>query len=190
MKAKSEMRVRRESLRFRAMGISNWVKDLENKKLYSCQFYDFDYHDGKNITPEEYKRILEIFPYDCILYGTKHGLHFISFALLKGLNYTKAKAIKTSKDLGKQDYWTEAKDLTLRISDKWGFTKILKKRFSISKKPKFKGILKNPNNYIISNRHLEFYHNYMGLPDWVYYRYKDCDKRDYKIKIYHYKTRD
>ena len=33
----------------------------------------------------EFKRIMEIFPYDCLMYATKHGIQFISFALLKGL---------------------------------------------------------------------------------------------------------
>ena len=172
----------------RTMGISNWVFDENKKELYSIQFYDFDYNDH-NISKAELDRISDIFPYDCLMYGTKHGIQFISFALLHGLRYTKTKTIETSKDLGKQDYWTEAKDLTLRIAPKWKESRF-KKRHIISKKPKFRGLIKIPTDYIISEKHLEFYHNFMNLPEWVYNKYNACDKRDYKIKIYHYKTRD
>lgn len=175
-------------LNVRTMGISNWVKDEKNKKLYSVQFYDYD-NNNHSISNAELDRISDIFPYDCLMYSTKHGIQFISFALLHGLRYTKTKAIETSKDLGKQDYWTEAKDLTLRIAPKWKVNHF-KKRQIISKKPKFRGIIKNPTDYIISEKHLEFYLKFMDLPEWVYNKYDACDKRDYKIKLYHYKTRD
>lgn len=108
-----------EELPLRTMGISNWCKDDTVKKLYSVQFYDYDFNGSKELKKEVLNRILEIFPLDCIMYSTKHGIHFISFALRMGLRYTKSRAVKTSKDLGKQDYWTEAKDLTLRIAPKW-----------------------------------------------------------------------
>jgi len=180
--------IKGDFLNVRTMGISNWVKDEKNKKLYSVQFYDFDF-DSDFITKTELERIRDIFPYDCLMYETKHGIQFISFALLHGLRYTKTKAIETSKDLGKQDYWTEAKDLTLRIAPKWKQNRF-KKRQIISKKPKFRGIIKNPTDYIISEKHLEFYLKFMNLPQWVYDKYGHCDKRDYKIKLYHYKTRD
>lgn len=175
-------------LNVRTMGISNWVYDESKKELYSVQFYDYDYN-GHDISNAELDRISDIFPYDCLMYATKHGIQFISFALLHGLRYTKTKAIETSKDLGKQDYWTEAKDLTLRIAPKWK-EKRFKNRVIISKMPKFRGIIKNPTDYIISEKHLEFYLKFMDLPEWVYNKYDACDKRDYKIKLYHYKTRD
>jgi len=191
---KTEMRTKKKSLKLRTMGISNWVYDTENKKAYSIQFYDFDVSEDlegkRDVIKNIVKRILAIFPYDCILYRTKHGIHFISFALLHGLRITKSRAVETSKILGHQDYWTEAKDLTLRISDKWKIKKFSKNRIKVSKKPKFLALIKKPNNYIISEKHLEFYYKFMGLPLWVYNKYNSCDKRDYKIKIYHYKTRD
>ena len=184
-----KMRMNKKGLNLRTMGISNRAYDSENKKTYSVQFYDYDYKN-ENITEGELKRILEIFPYDCIMYGTKQGIHFISFSLLKGLSYTKAKAIETSKALGNQDYWTQANDLTLRVSPKWKQYRFSKMYKIISKKPKFKGLVKEPNKYRISNKHLEFYFKYMDLPLWVYNKYNDCDKKDYRIKLYHYKTRD
>jgi len=180
-----KLKSKKYKLNVRTMGISNFCKDPE-ENIYSIQFYDFDYNGETNITPEEQEKILEIFPYDCILYKTKHGLQFIGFALLRGLFTTKARAIQTSKELGKQDYWTVGKDLTLRVAPKWK----LDTREVISNKPKFLGVLKKPNQYIVSGKHLDFYKKYMGLPEWVYNRYLDCDRRDYSIKIYHYKTRD
>ena len=173
-------------LTLRTMGISNWCKDTVNKKLYSIQFYDYDLNDSNKVP---ISKIMEIFPLDCIMYETKHGIQFISFALRMGLRYTKSRAVQTSKELGKQDYWTEAKDLTLRVSPKWKI-KLLKKRQIISKKPKFLGIVKSPDKNIISGKHLEFYFKYMDLPEKIYNLYQDCDIRNYKIKVYHYKTRD
>lgn len=184
-----DLKRNKNSLDLRTMGISNWCKDVKektNRNLYSIQFYDYD---GKEWNNKILKRIMEIFPLDCLMYETKHGIHFISFALRYGLKYTKTKAIETSKALGNQDYWTEAKDLTLRVSAKWKRT-FFNSHKIISKKPKFKGLIKSPEDYIISKKHLEFYRKYMNLPKWVYDLYNSCDKRDYKIKVYHYKTRD
>ena len=185
---KSELR-NKEKLPLRAMGVSNWCKDTIEKRLYSIQFYDFDLNGSKELKSDDLKKILEIFPLDCIMYSTKHGIHFISFAIRMGLRYTKSRAVKMSKDLGKQDYWTEAKDLTLRVSPKWKVN-FLKKRRIISKKPEFLGILKSPDKNIVSKKHLEFYFRFMNLPEEIYNLYQDCDLREYKIKIYHYKTRD
>lgn len=176
-------------LNLRAMGISNWVMNSKLKKRYSVQFYDYDFDgDGHNIHQSIVNKIMEIFPYDCIMYETKHGIHFISFALLHGLHVTKARVLKTTKTIGKQDYWTISKDLTLRISRKT--QKTFYGRKVISDKPKFKGVAKFPSVYRISNQHLEFYHKYMDLPDWVYNLYDNCEKFNYAIKIYHYKTRN
>jgi len=185
MKAKSELRIK-EKLPLRAMGISNRVYDTKNKKHYSVQFYDFD---GDKLKAKELNRIKEIFPYDLIMYQTKHGFHFISFALLHGLRYTKSKAVETSKELGNQDYWTEAKDLTLRVSPKWKLRKF-RKRKVISCKPRFFIQVKKPNGYIVSNKHVEFYFKYMNLPETIYNEYQECILKDYSIRVYHYKTRD
>lgn len=186
MKAKKKGELRIEGkLPLRTMGISNRSYDRENKKTYSIQFYDFDGIFGIR----DYNLIISIFPYDLLVYKTKHGYHFISFALLHGLNITKARAIALSKFIEDQDYWTEAKDLTLRISPKWKCRR-LRKRKVISCKPTFFTLIKKPEGYIISNKHLEFYFKYMNLPKEIYQQYDDCDKRDYEIRIYHYKTRD
>lgn len=179
----------KEKLKLRTMGISNWVYDRENKKRYSIQFYDYD-HNGGEIYQDILQKIMQIFPYDMIMYSTKHGIHFISFSLLQGLNRTKSLSLKLTKELGNQDYWTTSKDLTLRIAEKWKIRRFRRKRKIISDRPRFKGLVKPPNKYKISNKHLEFYFKYMGLPKWVYEKYNDCDKKDYAIKIYHYKTRE
>ena len=171
------------------MGISNWSYDTKTKKKYSVQFYDYDFSTPeKKIPRSDLLEILKIFPYDCLMYETKQGVHFISFALLHGLGITKKRTLETSKALG-QDYWTEAKDLTLRCSAKWKPRRFRNYK-TISNKPKFKGLVKFPNKYTISKKHLEFYFKYMGLPLWVYNLYSDCIKKDYRIKNYHYKTRD
>jgi len=185
-----ELKLNKNSLNLRTMGISNRVYDKINKKMYSVQFYDYDIDKTTRMTQAELNTILKIFPYDLLLYRTKHGLHFISFALLHGLRITKSRAIETSKMLGKQDYWTQARDLTLRVSAKWKTKRFSKTYETISKKPRFSRLLKDPNNYIISEKHLEFYFKYMKLPERIYDKYSNCDKRDYELKIYHYKTRD
>jgi len=173
----------------RAMGLSNSAWDTENKKKYSVQFFDYDKKNGK-ITEHDLERILRIFPYDCLCYETKHGIHFISFALLKGMRRTKAKALECCKLLGEQDYWCSKQDLTLRVSPKWKPRKFHKMHEIVSKRPKFKAIAKKPNKYRISKNHLDFYRKFMKLPEEVYHLYDDCEKFDYKIKIYNYKTRD
>lgn len=182
-----EMRIDKDALFLRTMGISNLSYDVENKKMYSIQFYDYDKNGFDMGIPQKHSELIaSIFPYDCIMYESKHGFHFISFSLLKGKAITKARALKITKIFERQDYWCSLRDLTLRIAPKWE----LNTYKNISEKPKFKGLIRSPNKYIISEKHLEFYHDNMGLPDWVYTRYEDCDKRDYKIKIVHYKTRD
>ena len=195
-----------QKLNLRAIGLSNWAYDSEKKKRFSVQFYDYDYNGNANHIPRaDLLKILEIFPYDCLMYETKGGVHFVSFSILIGLHATKARVLKTSKSLDSQDYWSEGKDLTLRVSAKWKL-RFLRKRKIASEKPKFKGLIKTPDNliktdnkflnsknpdkYVISKNHLEFYRKYMDLPDWVYELYADCDMRDLRIKNYHYKTRD
>ena len=199
------LRYSEHKLNLRAIGISNWAYDSENKKNYSVQFYDYDYNGTKNVPRDDLLLILEMFPYDVLMYETKQGVHFISFAILLGLHTAKARVLELSKKLGNQDYFTEGKDLTLRISAKWKI-RFLRKRKIVSEKPKFKGLIKTPDNlikkpnkflnsqnidkYVISKNHLEFYKRYMDLPNWVCELYSDCDARDLKIKNYHYKTRD
>ncbi len=194
-----------QKLSLRAIGLSNWAFDSKNKKRYSVQFFDYDYNGLENIPRDDLLKILEIFPYDCLMYGTKQGVHFISFSILLGLRKAKMRVLETSKALEGQDYWTEGKDLTLRVSAKWKI-RLFRKRKIVSEKPKFKGLIKSPDNliktenpflnsknpskYVISKKHLEFYRKYMDLPNWVYEQYLDCDMRDLKIKNYHYKTRD
>jgi len=184
-----KLRKNKTVLGLRTIGISNWAYDSNTKKRYSIQFYDYDFNGENKISRSDLLKILEIFPYDVLMYETKHGIHFISFAILHGLNITKSRVLKTSKALGKQDYWTESKDLTLRASAKWKPRKFRNYK-TISERPKFKGLIRGGETFIISKKHLEFYKKYMALPFWVYNQYNACVKKDYKIKIYHYKTRD
>lgn len=178
-----------EKRKLRAMGISNWVYDVESKKRYSVQFYDYDFNGGgRHIPRNELLRIMEIFPYDCIMYETMGGIHFISFALLHGLNITKARALKLTRGLKTQDYWTSQKDLTLRVSEKWK-TRLFRGYKVVSPRPQFLGLPRPPNKYRISKKHLEFFKKNMNLPEWVYDLYSECDQRDYRTRIYHYKTR-
>lgn len=192
MKRKPEMRVKKRKLKLRALAISNWCFDKETKKKFSIQFYDYDFEGNQKTIPREHILIIkEIFPYDCIMYESKHGIHFIGFSLLKGTFRTKARAVETSKKLGNQDYWTSQNDLALRVSAKWQIRRFKRERLVVSEKPKFKGVMKEPNfEYRISNKHLEFYRKYMDLPNWVFKLYDNCDKKDLRIKVYHYKTRD
>ena len=104
------MRLDKETLNLRTMGISNWCLDKKSyskkKKRYSIQFYDYDFAGGinlnfgkkglENIPRDDLLRILEIFPYDVIMYETKHGNHIVSLALLKGLKHTKVNVLTTS----------------------------------------------------------------------------------------------
>src|SRR5665648_1118582 len=191
--------MRNEKVRkLRAIGISNSCWDKERKKKYSIQFYDYDFLEGSNkITRRELEQILKIFPYDCLAYKTAHGIHFISFSLLRGTQKTKGNALITSKIMGGQDYWCERKDLTLRVSPKWKPRIFSRWHKNMSKKPEFKMVLKNPPKYPnnsfhfrISEKHLEFYHKKMGLPDNVYNFYRECEKFNYAIKFYNYNTRD
>lgn len=181
----------------RTIGINNICYDKSNKKKYSIQFYDYDnkhldHLEYIRMAPVELKAILEIFPNDLILYRTKHGIHFISFTLLKGIYISKANVLQVTKLLNEsQDYFPYQKELTLRVSGKWGKKRFSKKRKTISKKPKFARLLKLPNkDNIISKTHLDFYFKWMGLPKEIYNLYKKCEMRNYDITISHYKTRD
>jgi len=181
-------RVPLRKLKVRAMGISNWLYDTKTKERLSVQFYDYDYDKTRSIKGV-INRILEIFPYDCIMYETKHGVQFISFSLLKGLRLTKSRSLELSKEFN-QDYWAEAKDLALRFTGKWKVNRFTGEYKTISKKPTFKGVARFPSNFRISRQLLEFYKRYMNLPQWVYDLYDNCTKFNYRIKTYHYKTRD
>ncbi len=188
-KIKTPMRIDKKLLTLRAMGISNWCFDTNTKKKYSIQFFDYDLNGKKKIPRDDLLLILRIFPYDCLMYETKHGIHFISFSILHGLGITKKRVVRLSKALKGQDYFTEQKDLTLRISAKWKPRRFRNYKI-VSNKPKFKGLIRFPNKYTISKKHLKFYFKYMNLPLWVYNLYSDCIKKDYRIRNYHYKTRD
>ena len=198
---KNEFKKDKKKFPLRCMGISNIAINTKSVKMpsdfyakkYSVQFYDFDLPKHQNtILENQIKTILEIFPYDCICYKTKHGFHFISFALLRGLRVTKARAIKLSKDLLDQDYFTKRQYLTLRISEKWKNKKFRKKYAVISDRPKFFGLLKEPaaENLMISEKHLEFYKDNLALPDFVYEKYEKCRKFDLGIELHHFTTRD
>ncbi|MFX1445767.1 MAG: hypothetical protein ACFFHV_20315 [Promethearchaeota archaeon] len=183
------LNIEKKDLFLHAIGISNLCLDPESHKLYSVQFYDYD-KNGENTLKEDILEIKEIFPYDCIMYETKHGIHFISFALLKGSYTTKARALQLTKNLEQQDYWCKLKDLTLRVSPKWVVSKIRKKYKIVSERPRFKGVVKEPNKYRISKGHLEYYKANMNLPLSVYESYLDCEMFDYRLKLTNYKTRD
>lgn len=190
---KTEMRIDKK-LNLRAIAISNWLLDTHSyskkKKRYSIQFFDYDYNGDKDrLHQATVYAIMKIFPYDCIMYETKHGIQFISFSLLKGLHITKSRVLETSRLLGEQDYWNEAKDLALRVSSKWSVNRFGNYKI-VSERPRFKGVAKYPDSYRISNQHLEFYYKFMGLPKWVYELYENCHKFNHRIKTYHYKTRD
>jgi len=178
-----------KKLNVRAMGISNWLYDTKFKKRYSVQFYDYDFVDGERLNDIR-EKVLEIFPYDCIVYETKHGVQFISFSLLKGLRITKSRSLQLTKEFGNQDYWAEAKDLALRFTSKWKVSRFNKIYTPVSFKPRFLGVARYPANFRISRQLLEFYKRYMKLPQWVYELYDNCEKYNYRIKTYHYKTRD
>lgn len=199
-----------KKLPLKAMGIANKCIDTEEimpkrfkarNKLYSIQFYDYDFNQNWKITSNIIQSILEIFPHDCFVFETKHGMHFISFSLMKGLRFSKAKVLKKSKELITQDYWSKKKYLFLRVSPKWKRTfwnKIgLKWKYKIiSDKPRFKGVLKEPElipgqKILGSKQHLEFYKNNMNFPEWLYQKYlENYEMIDLSIQIDHYHTED
>lgn len=172
-------------LTHRAMGISNTVK-LGNGTL-GVQFYDYD----GSLNPEIIKRIKQIFPSDCLIYKTQDGYHFISFSLISRFK-AKANAIMLSKEL-RQDYWSEQKDLVLRISPKW--KPMFKWYRKESPKPRFYRCITRPIahrvDFIYSRSHLEFYREYMGLPEDIYHEYTRVGMvyLEGDFKIYHYSTR-
>lgn len=103
----------------------------------------------------------------------------------------------TRKLGGNQDYGAgtfnkeeEKRDLTMRISPKW------KNRFwtwrhkVISDAPIFKMVVKKPNKYRISKKHLELFKERCNLPEEVYQLYDDCQKLDFEIKLFSYLTGD
>lgn len=173
-------------LNLRAMGISNLCWDKENGRYRSLQFYDFDGFPS----PSKLEEILNIFPYDCLAYKTKNGIHFISFTLLDKLRISKSRALEVSKGLN-QDYWCSKPYLILRISPKWK-KRLFRKKYKVkSEKPIFFELIKTPRaNHPISLRHLEFYHKNMGLPNEIYEIYSKCPMKAFPIRIHHYKARD
>jgi len=187
IEVRSKNKPLQKRLNRRALGISNVIRNPENQKIYSVQFYDVDISIYDVAFYETIQKVLEIFPYDAIAYQTKHGVHIISFALTYGRNLTKARAVEMSKRLGEQDYWTVRKDLCLRISPKWNRFHKLK-----SPKPLFLEVLREPivSDLKISGKHLEFYEKYMDLPREVSALYVNAQRRAYPIKTYSYMTRD
>lgn len=215
MNAKPEKKKTLKDFPLRAIGISNKCKDnneiMPNRfkgknNIYSIQFYDYDFDKNWKLTYGIINSILEIFPHDCIMYETKHGIHFISFALTKGLYLSKARAIKKSKELLSQDYWTKRSYLTLRISQKWrrniwNKMGITWKYKTISDKPIFKGVARLPElvnqalfpniKILGSKKHLDFYHDFLELPNWVYQQYlNNFEMLDLDIELHHYPTKD
>lgn len=201
-----------KDLKYLSLGISNRLRAREktynpyfNKwiyKSYSVQFFDYDYRkdpDGNPIpmTQREIKEIRKIFPYDCFFYDTKHGRHFISFAILHGIKISRTRALQTCKNLNlicgdpkAQDYWSSRSELVLRVSPKWRVYKKSKIYQIISLKPKFGGVLKKPEKIRVSKAHFEFYKNHMKLPEWVCDLYENCEMIDLKHTMLFYPSRD
>lgn len=191
------VKMKRKKRMLRAIGINNICYDLETNKRKSVQFYDYDTKHIRNsiikILPDELQEILKYFKNDCIIYKTKHGFHFISFALLPNVFISKANVLRITKRLNEtQDYFPYQKELTLRVSPKWKIKRFSKRRKTISKKPKFASFFIHPrNNMEVSKTHLNFYLKYMNLPIEIYKEYeKNCILKENKITISHYRTRD
>ncbi|GAH05482.1 unnamed protein product, partial [marine sediment metagenome] len=105
------------------------------------------------------------------------------------LRLTKSRSLLLSKTFN-QDYFASAKDLALRFTGKWKLNRFTGKYKTVSPKPVFRGVARYPSNFRISRQLLEFYKRYMNLPNWVFELYENCIKFNYRIKTYHYKTRD
>lgn len=165
------------------------ILSFESKKLFGGlpllekpkSFYKYEFFN------RFYDIVLKIFPYDCIVYETRDGFHFISFAYLKGTRLTRARAVEMSKALGNQDYWTLRKDLCLRVSPKWNWMYSEK-----SPKPVFFRVVKEPvrPDLCISGKHLDFYVKFMNLPLEVAKLYDNCKRLELPVRTYSYRTRD
>jgi len=152
---------------------------VENRLV--LQFYDFDGDIGK---PGIMAEISEIFENDCIIFKSKNGYHFVSFTLLdKKPKFVKKRAIKVSKKLH-QDYTSGMKALVLRIAPKF------KEREIVSERPEYYLTWKFPvNNSIIAKNHLDLYHEYLGIPDFIYnYYVRFCTLIDAELNLVYYKT--
>jgi len=176
----------KEEYPLRAMGVSNLV----GKNIGAIQFYDIDMPEPihelvlDNIVSEV---ISAIFPDDCVIYRTTHGYHLVSFSVISVWE-AKANAISVSRILC-QDYWSEQKDLVLRISPKWKLKKFTKGREVVSHKPRYwltKQVPQGRSAY--SKNHLDLYKEFLGLPVRLYNKYLEFPMCKQELKIYHYKA--
>ena len=167
----------------RAFGIGHFTT-TNNGIRRGLQFYDYD----GSLNQQKLRKILSIFPNDCIIYKSKNGFHFYSFTLIDSdLARTRANGLTESfNEIGdKQDYKSKTQ-LILRISPKFLDNKI------ISEETKFLKYIKLPvKNKFVSKTHLDFFLDFKELPKRIYYAYKyNSILVDASLALNYYHTRN
>jgi hypothetical protein len=169
-----------------AMGMGNSLDKGSkfNENFKAIQFYDYD----KNCLPKDvFKQILEVFPYDCMVFKTLNGFSFISLTVLDSWKVAKDNAVMLSKKF-REDYTSGMKELVIRVSGKFR----RKDHKKVSHKPFFLGLIKPlKEKKTISLNHLNFLDNAGILPKWVYeyYTKNRYDLRKYEISVFKYYTK-
>jgi len=170
----------REQTTIGVANMTTWKwQGIENRLV--LQFYDFDGDIGEIGVMGE---IRKIFQNDCIIFKSKNGYHFVSFTLLdKKPKFVKKRAIKVSKKLN-QDYTSGMKALVLRIAPKF------KEREIVSERPSYYTIMKFPRRDTpIAKNHLDLYHEFLGIPDFIYnYYVKYCTLISAELNLVYYRT--
>lgn len=168
-----------------ALGVGNSLRENIDSELpdYSIQFYDYD---KTELSQKDFQKIMDIFPYEVMVFKTLNGFSFISLSLIEGWKYTKEKASELSKELN-EDYTSGMKELVIRIGAKFD----RKTHKEISHKPYFIGMGKiSLSSTFISENHLNLLYNFNLIPDWVYQYYTEFHTlRNFKIHFFNYYTK-
>jgi hypothetical protein len=170
-----------------AMGMGNSLdkKGKFSSEFKAIQFYDYD----KNCLPKDiFEQILEIFPYDCMVFKTLNGFSFISLSVLDSWKIAKDNAVMLSERFG-EDYTSGMKELVIRVSAKFR----RKDHKKMSHRPFFLGFIQPlKERKIISLNHLNFLDNAGIIPKWVYQHYSTGYRyslKKYEISIFRYYTK-
>lgn len=171
-----------------AISVSNQLSDC-----LGVQFYDYD-TSQKPIDFLKNRLILkiisEIFPFDCNLFHSTNGYHFVSFTVLN-LKRTVNKANNLTNKLSGQDY-SMTDYLVLRTSPKWRIPKEghYSEKILETPAPYFLKQLSKPKpNTIISYKMLKLFIRYCKLPKSAVMPYNGLKQNDLNLKVYRYRAK-
>lgn len=166
---------------YNTVGISNMLNHNGNETaLYCLEFYEID----SKLTTKIIQVVWKMFHNDINLIKTKHGIHFVSFAISPFSPERWKQRVRFMSEKLDQDYGGSSKFCCLRIAPKYHNDVI------ISERPVYYRNLRLPKRgSYVSKLHLDQYKIFNRFPQRLYDFYKSkCQLIEVPISYIMYRT--